>query len=285
LIHQTIDSMMSNATSPNLDDVPAAMIETMEPAFAVDVGVEQEEVEDEEESLEGVEKLIQDLSNSDNAKVNAALDALFLDFTKDKEKCDNVTAWGGCASLVRLMKDRLKKAMKKIPPCGQVTELNELPELETIDSTLRVIVCLTDHTEMGRVGIANVGGVEAVVKVMKTFPKCYILQERACAALRNLTTCSIGKTKAIESGGIEALLAAVTTHLGSAILCLSACSALVTIASHSKQNTGLFISLGGTAAVAKVRIEWPVNKDVQTQVRTLANLIASEVKGWSMVHW
>ena len=91
--------------------------------------------------MEGVGKLIQDLAHSDTAKVNTALDALLsLDVNKDKEECSNdlkqqydtVTAWGGYAALVHLLKDRLKTAMKKVPQCDQITELNEVPELETI---------------------------------------------------------------------------------------------------------------------------------------------------------
>jgi hypothetical protein len=106
---------------------------------------------------------------------------------------------------------------------------------------------------MGRVGIANVGGVEAVVKVMKTFPKCQTLQEFACDALRNLTLCSIGKANAIGSGGIKVLLVAVTTHLGCATLCEKACSALYNLLTDSRENTGLFISLGGTQVAERQR--------------------------------
>jgi hypothetical protein len=123
-----------------------------------------------------------------------------------------------------------------------------------------------------------IGGVEAVVKILKTFPKCKTLQERACDALRNLAYCSIGKAKAIESGGMEVLLAAVTTHLGCAIICQKACWALFNMAFDSKENTWLLISLGGGAAVAKVSTQWPDDGSVQTKVRGLANLIASEMK-------
>jgi hypothetical protein len=63
-------------------------------------------------------------------------------------------------------------------------------------------------------------------------------------------------------------------------LCESACSALFNVASDSKENTGLLISLGGGAIIAKVRTKWPYNNDIQTQVHKLANLIASEMKAW-----
>jgi hypothetical protein len=259
-----------------LTDVPE-MTDTAGSASSA-LGVEEDE--DEEESLEGVGKMIQDLAHSDNVKVNAALTALDREVYEDKENCDTVTAWGGCAALVHLLKDRLKKAMKKAPVCNQVSELNELAELTTLHKTLKVITDLTFGSERSEVFIAAIGGVEAVVKVMKTFPKCQPLQEYACRTLLNLAYCSIGKAKAIESGGIEVLLAAVNNHLYSSILCEKACAALCNIVDGSKENTGLLISLGGAAAVAKVRTKWPDNTDLQAHVRKLANLIITEMKTW-----
>jgi hypothetical protein len=98
--------------------------------------------------------------------------------------------------------------MKKIPQCDQVTEVNELSDLATIENTLRVIVRLAYSSEIDSVSIATVGGVEIVVKVLATFPECQALQESGCSkALLNLACCSIGVAKAIESGEIEILLA------------------------------------------------------------------------------
>jgi hypothetical protein len=259
-----------------LTDAPE-MMETTESASSA-LGVEEEE---EEVPLGGVGKMIRDLFHSDNAKVNAALDALNLDVRKGKDNSDTVTAWGGCAALVHLLKDRLKKAMKKVPACDQVSELNELAELTTLHKTLNAIAKFTYKSEIGKVGIATIGGVEAVVKVMQTFPKCQSLQERACAALCNLASCSIGKAKAIESGGIEVLLAAINNHLGSAILVPKACSALFNIVIESTENTDLLISLCGAGAVAKVRTKWPDNIEIQDRVRELANLIIAEMKTWA----
>jgi hypothetical protein len=275
-IQQTIDSMMCNTPS-GLDAAspPTAVpvIATIETTEFISILVDERE---EAECLEGVEKkLIQDLAHFDNAKVNAALDALFN--LNLKQKYDTVTAWGGCAALVHLLKDRLKTVMQKSPSCDQVTELNEQLELETIEKTLFVIVKLTYHSsEMGRFGMVAVGGVAAVVEAMRTFPKCQILQRRGCNALRNLAACNIGVAKAIESGGIEVLLAAIHNHLDSEILCESACQALVNIVSGSKENTGLLIILGGGAAVDKVRAKWPDANDVQTRVRKLASLFGAE---------
>jgi hypothetical protein len=271
-----------------MDEPP--MMETAESPSIVIVVEEEEnqeqeqddEDEDEEKSLKGVGKMIQDLFHHDNIKVNAALDALILDVRKGKDNSDTVVVWGGCPALVHLLKDRVKKANKKVPACDQVSESNELAELTTLHKTLDVITNLTNKSEMGRVGITSVGGVEAVVKVMQTFPKCQALQERACAALLNLTYSNVtNKKKANECGGIETALAAVNNHLGSAIVCEKACWALYNIVNGSKENTGLLISLGGAAALAKVRTNWPDKNHVQFRVGRLAHLIGAEMKTWA----
>jgi hypothetical protein len=104
--------------------------------------------EEEDEDMAGVGKLIQDLAHSDNARVNTALDALNLELKNDDKKRDAFTFVGGCAALVHLVKDRLKKAMKKVPACDQVTvtEVNEFPELETMEKTLDLIVNFTSRS-------------------------------------------------------------------------------------------------------------------------------------------
>jgi hypothetical protein len=208
---KTIDSTMCH-TNYILDDaypptdVPAKTTETTESASNVVV------------IGECVGKLIRDLGHSDSARVHTALYLLSRDIVKHKEKFGHdVTVWGGCAALVHLLKNCLKRAMKKVPACcDQVTNVNEIRELATMENTLHVITNLTWCSEMGRGCIASVGGVETAVKVMKIFPKCQRLQECACGALLNLSGCNIGKAKAIEAGGIETILAAVTTHLNSA---------------------------------------------------------------------
>jgi hypothetical protein len=127
--------------------------------------------------------------------------------------------------------------------------------------------------------------VEAVVKIMKTFPKCQPLQELACYALQNVMCKGVtGKKKVVENGGIEVLIAGINNHLGSAILCEGACMALFNFVYGSKENTCLIISLGGGAAVAKIRTKWPDNNDLQYWVQKLAKLIASEMKSWADEH-
>jgi hypothetical protein len=180
-----------------------------------------------EESIQiSIGKIIQDLFHSNNDKVNATLTALDHDFMKDKKKCECFVTAGGCHALVQLLKNYLKKKIDEIPAYEQVTDLNKLAELSTLDNTLSVIIRLTFQHAESRSSISAIGGVEAVAKVMKAFPKCQALQLNACTSLRNLALCSIGKANAIESGGIDALLAAINNHLVSAILCREACWAL-----------------------------------------------------------
>jgi hypothetical protein len=206
---------------------------------------------------------------------------LDLDLEEDKKKCESLVTAGGCFALIHLMKNCINKTIDEIPACDQVTELDELAELSTLDNTLRAITRLSFQHDESTVGIVAIGGVEAVVKVMKTFPKCQALQLNACTSLLNLAFCSIGEAKAIDSSGIEVLLAAINNHLDSAIVCKHACSALFNIVNGSKENTGLLISLGGATAVAKVRTKWPDNNDVQTPVREFANLFVAEIKTWA----
>jgi hypothetical protein len=111
--------MMCSATS-NLDDA-APMTETTDPVNTASVSDSREE-----ESMQNIGKLIQDLFHSDNAKVNAALDALVRDLRDDKKRCEKIQDVGGCDVLVQLVKNCLEKAIEKIPASDQVTNLNKL---------------------------------------------------------------------------------------------------------------------------------------------------------------
>jgi hypothetical protein len=253
---------------------------TTEKVTIADTTTASAAITEHEELIQSIGTMIQDLFHSDNAKAKAALDALSQDLMKDSTKCESLVTAGGCFVLVQLLKNCLEKAMAIgiILEWSRGANISVYPELAALHKTLNVISNLTcEHIE-SRVGITALGGVEALVKIMQTFPKCPALQEGACCALHNLTCCSIGKAKAVESGGIGVLLAAVTAHLDSAFLCQQACWALLSIASDSKENAQLLIILGGGAAVAKVSIKWRDDGTVQTQVRSLANLIASEMQ-------
>jgi hypothetical protein len=231
---------------------------------------DQEEQEDEgeksasntpeqEASMRRIEKMIQDLSGSNNEKVVTALIALSMDIRKDPTTRNNMLALDGCDALLQLLKNCLDRAIGEIPACDQVTKLNELAELTTLNKTLRVVTNLTFRHEESKVGITAIGGVEAVVKVMKTFPKCHTLQDNACIFLLNLTchNRATGKKRAAESGGIEVLVAAINNHLGSPILCGYACRALRSIIRGNKKNAEQLKCLGGEAAISKIWTKWP----------------------------
>jgi hypothetical protein len=229
---------------------------------------------EQEEAMLSIGEWIQDLIHSDNAKVDAALYALFLNLNNDSKKSYHILTVGGCHALVQLVRDCLQKVTTLIPACDQATEF------KTLRKSLHVIIKLTYTHAISRVGITAAGGVEAVVEVMKKFPKCEVLQFYACGVLRHLTLCNIGKKKVVETGGIEVLLAALHNHLGSFIVCEHACLTLVRITTCSKENTELLITLGGASAVAKVKKNGPDNEQVQTYVRKLANFMAAELKTW-----
>ncbi len=148
--------------------------------------------------IQSVGKMFQDLFHSDNDKVNATLTALDHDFMKDKKKCGCLVTAGGCHALVQLLKKCLDKKIYEIPAYEQVAELNKLADLSTLDNTLSVIIRLTFQHAESRSSISAIGGVEAVVKTMETFPMSQILQECACASLVNLTCCSISLTNTVE---------------------------------------------------------------------------------------
>jgi hypothetical protein len=236
-----------------------------------------------EESIQSIGKMIQDLFRSDYAKIDAALYALNLDLVEDENKSDKIQAVGGCHALVQLLKNCIGRAVYEFPAYDQVTELNELAELTIIYNTLVVIMRLTFQRHGSIIGITAVGGVEVVVKVMKTFPKCQALQLAACRALRSLAVCSIGKAKAIESGVKEAVIDAVINHpVGSAPPDAVQCLALLFhIIEESKDNTELCISLGDGAENQNQVRKWPNNEDAQNWVRTLANWFGVEMKAWA----
>jgi hypothetical protein len=224
---------------------------------------------------------IQDLALSDNAKVKAAHDALHLDLCENEKKCDNIQAVEGCYALVQLLKNCLDKATDERRVRAEVTNLYRFPELKTLSKMLCVIIDLTHEHDERQVGFSAIGGVEAVVKVMKSFPKCQTLQKYACIVLLDLALCRVGKKKVAEKVGIEVLIAAINNHLGHADRCERACSILMIVITDSNDNTELFIDLGGATAVVKVKNRWPENDKIQIQTRHLFKFIAAHFNRWA----
>jgi hypothetical protein len=269
------------------------------------------------EALEHVGKLIHHLFRPDLFTMNASLDALFMYLsTQDEDesssssskKCETIIAVGGVHALVLLLDKFLAlavapkfKASKcttsttgsniQIPP-DQITLVDGVIELETLDRTLDVIINLTFQNETSRSSISAIGGVEVIVKVMKTLPKCRQLQWSACHALRNLTTTAysssscnmnIGKKRLLQEDGIKLLLATVNKHLDSSSVCETALGALenIIVTGSYQESIRCFIREGGGATLAIIREEWPYNDDVQTLVRTLAKFVVDEMRTWA----
>jgi hypothetical protein len=136
------------------------------------------------------------------------------------------------------MKNYLDKSIARILACDQVTELNELTELTTLHKTLNTISSLMCNHFLGRTYIHEIGGIESVIKVMKTFPKCRALQVSACSVIYNYLAYNINAAKVMkESDGIEVLLAALNNHyLSSAEGCDSICWSLCHIVCGSREN-------------------------------------------------
>jgi flagellin-specific chaperone FliS len=273
--------------SSETEDVPVSVTtETTSTANRASGAKEDEATSkaEREKSLEIIGELVQNLSHSDSGIVRDSLKTLynsFLDLDLDKEKCNDMLTVGGGHSLVLLVKKFLKQAATKFAGRDQLTMVRGCGfELRILQKSIILIAKLTYHNGAMRAGISAIGGVEAILEVMKTFPKCKALQKSACYVLANLTECKIGKKKAVESGGFEILLAAVNNHMISLNICEAALLALEHIIEGSKENTKLFMHFGGVAALTRVREECPDNERVQAGVRTLAKLIVEEMKTW-----
>jgi hypothetical protein len=72
----------------------------------------------------------------------------------------------------------LGKAIDEFPACDEVTELNELAELTTLSTAFIAIISWTSFSDKCVAGITAIGGVEAVVEGMQSFPECHALQSR-----------------------------------------------------------------------------------------------------------
>jgi len=81
--------------------------------------------------------------------------------------------------------------------------------------------------------ICSMGGVEAVVRAMQTFPNSTGLQECGCLVLGNL--CKNGPCQAIErAGGVESILRAAQRHPSSVAVQSAVCEALQNILNFEK---------------------------------------------------
>jgi hypothetical protein len=268
---QTEEKVVSgDVKSPMVGTDSPVTVTSDEPVVAVDAS---------ELTVEDIGNLIQTLSSADHTKVDASLDALYMDLEEDPKKCEKVVTAGGSHALVLLAKNCLDQAVAKFPERDTVTELDG-QELTTLYKALRAIIGLTYQNKMSRVGISAIGGVELTLKVMTSFPKCQPLQWIACVPVRNLAHCDIGKKKALGANGMKVVLDSLNNHAGSTVVCESALYALVNMVKESKENTEKLIGLGCAVALVNLKNKWPDDAVVQPPLRRLAKLIAEEINSW-----
>jgi hypothetical protein len=77
------------------------------------VNVASTAITDPEASAESNGALIQDLFQSDNAKVNVALDALDPNGSKDNKKRESIVTVGGCLAVVQVVRSVSKRRLRR----------------------------------------------------------------------------------------------------------------------------------------------------------------------------
>jgi hypothetical protein len=110
--NQNEESNTARRLSTNGSASTAVSLQVDTPVVAENAAAPETAYVEHEESIQSIWKMIQDLVCSNNAKVNAALDALMgLDL--------EIQVVGGCFTLVQLMKNCLdEEAIARIPAYG-----------------------------------------------------------------------------------------------------------------------------------------------------------------------
>jgi hypothetical protein len=95
-------------------DTQASTVASHEMADEVSVvNVASTAITDPEASAESNGALIQDLFQSDNAKVNVALDALDPNGSKDSKKRESIVTVGGCLAVVQVVRSVSKRRLRR----------------------------------------------------------------------------------------------------------------------------------------------------------------------------
>jgi hypothetical protein len=225
-------------------------------------------------SAESIGKLVQDLSSPQGAVVDAALDVLYRYSKRDFDSLiwAKIAAVGGCFALVQLGKKSLESAIEMIPLRSN-SEVNDILLQVATGRLTRSFIIISKMTHvhpMSRYGINSIGGVEVLVKVIKTFPKHSWLQLRACNALCNLTACPVGRERADEVGAIEALLTTIKSNPGNKYIFLYGCRALTHMCKGSFERTMLLIGLGGITT-------WPDDPEARAIAKGLLQIMSTGI--------
>jgi hypothetical protein len=225
-------------------------------------------------SVEGIEKLIQALTCSNGAVADAALNVLYRYSKRDFDSLSwaKIAAVGGCFALVQLVKKSLEMAIEVIPLRNQVNEFHLQVVKGRLNKAFIIISNMTHGHPMSRFGINSFGGVEELVKVMKTFPKHHPwLQLRVCNALCNLTACPVGRKRADEVGAIEVLLTTIKSYPGNKYIFLYGCRALTNMCKTSFERTKQLIGLGGITT-------WPDDPEARAAAKGLLLTMATGIQ-------
>jgi hypothetical protein len=224
-------------------------------------------------SAEGIGKLIQALTCSNGAVVDAALDVMYRYSKHDfgSPSWAKIAAVGGCFGLVQIAKKSLEMAIEIIPLRNQVNDSHLRVITGRLNRACIIISNMTYAYPKSRYGINSIGGVEVLVKVMKTFPKHPWLQLRACNALCNLTACPVGRGRAGKVGAIEVLLTTIKSHPENKYIFLYGCRALINMCETSFERTKQLIDLGGIST-------WPDDFEARHAAKCLLQVVATGIQ-------
>jgi hypothetical protein len=223
-------------------------------------------------SAEGIGKLIHALNCSNGAVVDAALDSLYRYSIRGFGSLSwaKIAAVGGCFALVQLVKNSLETAIEIIPVRNQVNDFHLQVATGRLSRAFIIISNMTHVHPMSMHSINSIGGVEVLVKTMKTFPKHPWLQLRACNALCNLTACPVGRERAHEAGAIEVLLTTIKSYPRNKYIFLYGCRALTNMCESSFERTKQLIGLG-------VITTWPDDVEARHTAKCLLQVVAVSI--------
>jgi hypothetical protein len=230
-------------------------------------------------SAEGIGKLIQALTCSNGAVVDAALDVMYR-YSKHgfgSPTWAKIAAVGGCFGLVQIAKKSLEMAIEIIPLRNQVNDSHLRVITGRLNRACIIISNMTYAYPKSRYGINSIGGVEVLVKVMKTFPKHPWLQLRACNALCNLTACPVGRRRAEKAGAIKVLLTTIKSYPDNKFIFLYGCRAIINMCETSFERTKQLIDLGGITT-------WPDDFEARHVAKCLLQVVATGVQRLLIAH-
>jgi hypothetical protein len=224
-------------------------------------------------SMKGIANMMQALTCSNEAAVDLALDTLYR-YSKrgfDSQSWAKIATVGGCFGLVQLMQKSLEMAITTIPLRNQPNDFRWRVATGRLSKAFIIISNMTHGCRRSMNGINSNGGVEVLVKVLKTFRKHHPwLQLRACNALCNLTACPIGRKRADEAGAIEVLLTTIKSYPGNKDIFLYGCRALTNMCASSFARTKELIDLGGITT-------WPDDPEARAVAKGLLDVMAEGV--------